>query len=97
MSAQDSLPSDLRLCRIKCRLVGCYTDEYPCCERCGEDLYEGFISYGKLEPLFRLYWRMYRAIRLYRERTCDCCGKKFRSRRTVDVCSDECHENWLPF
>lgn len=86
------------LSRTRCWLLGCYLGETGCCcERCGADLYENFIQYGKLDPLIRLYWRTYWLIRNLRPRTCDCCGKTFRSFRSASVCSDECYEQWLPF
>lgn len=86
------------LSRPRCWLLGCYLGEHGhCCERCGVDVYENFIQYGKLDPLIRLYWRAYRAIRHLGPRKCDCCGKTFRSFRPERVCSDECYEQWLPF
>ena len=89
------------LARAKCHLLGCYLDETPCCDRCGTDLYDiDFIQRGWLTPIIDLYWRVRRAIRRQFPRHCQVCGKKYwRGPKIVGeyVCSDECHDEWLPF
>lgn len=92
--------SDLRS-RPRCALFACRErEDTPCCSRCGDDLYDGFIHYGLLDPLFRAYWNVRRSVRRLFPRNCEVCGKRYwRGPKFVGdyVCSDECHDQWLPF
>lgn len=86
--------------RLTCRLKSC--DGSPYCERCGTDLYDpDYIQIGKLDPLFRLYWRvrkpLRRLLRTIGPKRCDHCGKKYVKGYDEYLCSEECHDNWLPF
>lgn len=86
-----------RFNRAICFMVGCVGGD-PVCHRCDTDLYDpDFIQYGKLQPLFRLYWRIRQAIRGLAPRHCDVCGKKYRRGYSTHTCSEACFENWLPF
>lgn len=97
---KENLASDgllQRLVRIKCRLVGC--DGSPYCEQCGTDLYDSmdYIQGGWLDPFVNLYWRTRRLLKKLGPKRCDQCGKKFVHGYDNDLCSEECHDNWLPF
>jgi hypothetical protein len=91
------LSTDQRLKRAVCTLLGCYLDQHPCCERCGTDLYDAFIERGWLDPIFRSYWSMYRALRKLGPRKCGHCGKKFLRGYNDETCSEACFNDWLPF
>lgn len=89
-----------RLVRVRCVLLGCLeADTYPGCHRCGCALYDPeCIVYGLLDPVFDFYWRARRYIRrLWPVKRCDQCGKKFVHGYDNELCSEECHDNWLPF
>lgn len=87
------------LSRPRCVLIGCLeADTYPGCVRCSAHIYEDFVQYGKLEPLFRFYWRVRHALRLLKPiKRCDQCGKKYVKGYDEYLCSEKCHDNWLPF
>lgn len=86
------------MCRLRCRLTGCYTGDFPCCERRGtysED--PGFVSRGV--PC-RVRWRLRRLWQqVWPVRRCQHCGKLlFYRRRWPDgFCSGTCFDKWLPF
>lgn len=91
-------PVPHKLRRATCALIGCNLGNDPECQRCGAYLYGGdFIECGKLDPLFRLYWRVRHLIRKIGPRRCEQCGKKFRRGYSEYICSPECFDNWLPF
>jgi len=85
--------------RIACHLLGCIeAEQYPGCYRCDHGIYDAeYVQYGKLEPLFRLYWWARGVIRKLGPKKCQQCGKKYRHGYDEYLCSEECHENWLPF
>lgn len=89
--------------RIVCRLVGCDPDKFPCCKRCGTDLYAPeFIQSGWLEPYFWLRHRLWywRRSCPWLPKHCAVCHKRyFRGPAIVShyVCSEECYEDWIPF
>jgi hypothetical protein len=86
------------LMRLRCHLLGCAVDDYACCGYCFAGLYDiDFIQTGKLEPLFRLYWRIRNVLRKLGPKRCDQCGKKYVRGYDEYLCSEECHDNWLPF
>jgi hypothetical protein len=84
--------------RLSCRWLGCCVGDFPCCERCGADLYDanpGFIENGwwpwLTTPLLRLRNRL-PATR------CQQCGRRLWLRRVSETfCSHQCHDAWLPF
>jgi len=82
--------------RPRCELFGCVcAEDYPACHRCGADLYEDFIQEGRLEFLFRAYWRAQKFVWRVTGKKCEVCQRRFWGRGRV--CSDECFEKWLPF
>ena len=83
--------------RLRCVLLGCAADSLPECHYCHAGLYEDFVQSGRLEPLLRTYWRVRRALRRLGRKTCDQCGRKFWRGYDNELCSEECHDNWLPF
>lgn len=83
--------------RLVCQLISCSAGDFPECHRCGAEIYGTFIDPGLLEPLFRIYWRIRGAIRKLGLRNCDECGKRFKRGYNEYLCSEECHEHWLPF
>ena len=83
--------------RPRCVLLGCQLDG-PCCHYCGTDLYDAaFIQSGWLEPVFRLGWRIRSIVRRFGPKHCRECGKKYVRGYDEYLCSEECHDNWLPF
>jgi hypothetical protein len=87
------------LVNLRCELLGCAQDEdVPACHYCSAHIYDGdYVQYGRLEPVFRLYWRVRRAIRKLGPKHCAQCGKKFVRGYDNELCSEACHDNWLPF
>lgn len=84
--------------RARCQLLGCEVSRHiPACGNCGAGLYDDFVQYGKLDPIFRFYWRTINALRKLGPRKCKQCGKKYRRGYNEYLCSEECHDNWLPF
>lgn len=84
--------------RLRCILLGCECEEhYPACHFCGADIYEDFIQFGKLEPLFQLGYRIRRMIRKLHRKRCEQCGRKFWHGYDDEFCSQECADEWLPF
>lgn len=84
--------------RPKCVLLGCATDDLPCCARCGADLYDyEFLQSGWLDPVFRLTSKVLRLIRKLGPKKCRQCGKKYRRGYDEYLCSSECFDNYLPF
>lgn len=61
---EQFLTNTLSRLRLRCHLLGCVQEMHgPCCHYCGEHLYEGFIQYGRLDPLFTLCRRIGRALK----------------------------------
>lgn len=90
------------LVNLRCELLGCVVDEdVPACRHCGAAIYDGdFVVQGRLEPLFDLYWRIRRFMRKLRKlgpKHCAQCGKKFVRGYDNELCSEACHDNWIPF
>lgn len=85
--------------RLRCRLLGCVeAEDYPGCHFCGVANYDpDYIDFGKLEWLFRLRWHARRLLRKLQRRKCQHCGRKFWIGYDNELCSEECHEDWLPF
>lgn len=84
--------------RLKCLFWGCATSEdVPECRRCGVYIYDDFIEHGKLEWLNRVRWRLVGFFRLFMRKTCDECGRKFWFGYATNLCSEACHDEWLPF
>lgn len=85
-----------KLRRLLCYLFGCYTDDVPACDRCGEELYGGeFIEHGLLDgPRWR-WWRWLR--RRICGLKCDVCNRRYWFGGNDWVCSDECMKKWIPF
>lgn len=89
--------------RIKCELLGCCQEQnFPCCFRCGEDLYADFIEHGRLDTLFRLYWRVRDFVESFGPRKCAECGRKitgsgFQDYGDIYFCNEQCSSNWIPF
>ena len=82
--------------RLLCRLLGCSCDpDFPCCNRCGTDLYDDYLERGWLDPLFRLWC----CLRSWTWPRCTQCGRSllFRRRVSDEFCSKQCHDKWLPF
>ena len=83
--------------RIRCNLLGCATDANACA-RCGTDLYDGdFVQIGRLDFVFRAYWRVRRVAWKFTGRRCAVCSKRFWRRGDDWTCSDKCFSDWLPF
>lgn len=82
--------------RVRCKLFGCFlADDAPCCERCGTDLYEGFLERGWLSPLLERV----ASLRSWSLPRCSTCGRLLLFRKVVseEFCSNECWRRWLPF
>lgn len=86
--------------RLRCSLFGCITGKFPCCDRCGADIYGNFIERGWLSPLFTAWWRLRRKFTrgpFFGRRKCIQCGKWYWLGYDDGLCSEECHDVWLPF
>lgn len=85
---------------IRCWILGCKEGEhYPVCERCGLSTYDmPPIEEGVLP---KLYWRVLNFLRsilsLFIRKKCCQCGKRFYKGRDDYMCSDKCHDEWIPF
>lgn len=86
--------------RPVCAVQGCRA-EHPsahCCDRCGADMYEGWIDWALGDP-FRDLWRRFLAF--FKRARCAECGKKLNRRQRDPYetlfCSEDCEERWLPF
>lgn len=90
-----------KLHRLRCVLTGCIqAEDYPACHRCDAPVYGdpddagAFIDFGKLDWFFHLR-RQVRS-KLARNK-CEQCGRKFYFGYNDHLCSEECHDEWLPF
>lgn len=84
--------------RLRCEVFGCAcARDYPACVRCGADLYGAFIETGRIEPLLRAYWWVRLLLRRLGPRRCDQCRKWFYRGYDGELCSEACHDQWLPF
>lgn len=84
--------------RLRCKLFGCVqAEDYFGCHFCQAAIYDDFIEVGKLDWFFRLQGRVTRWFRRFERKKCMQCGKKFWRGYDNELCSEECHEDWLPF
>lgn len=84
--------------RITCRLLGCViAEEYPGCHRCQSAIYDvDFVQIGRLDFVFRAYWRTRKFVQKFTGKRCAVCNKRFW-RGDDWTCSDKCFSDWLPF
>lgn len=86
--------------RLRCHLLGCIATHNPSCDRCRAYLYDDFLERGRLTPLLnawaRLCWKLTHGPFFGRKR-CAQCGKWFWLGYNDNLCSEECHDVWLPF
>lgn len=95
------LPDFLR--RPRCYLTGCRTSTFrgylsSRCDRCGSELYDGWIEATLWDPL-QSWWYDFTA-RLKPRRCAGCggwIGWRFRGQAWPDFCSPECEDGWIPF
>ena len=83
--------------RAFCFLLGCWTSEYPCCERCGTAVYdEDFRHPG---PGTILFWRLRQLHRSVRERMAHRCAvcSRWMPLSVESCCSPRCYDRWMPF
>lgn len=88
--------------RLRCHLLGCVCDSDPGCHRCGAGLYDAdFVQFGRLDFVFRAYYRALRFVRRFTGRRCDVCDRWYWPLRQGFpdewTCSRECADEWLPF
>jgi len=89
--------------RPRCVLLGCdCSEEYPGCARCQAAVYsDDFVERGKLHWLYLLrdwWWRLKHGIRRkVARKKCDQCGREFWRGYNEILCSEACHDEWLPF
>lgn len=83
--------------KLRCKAFGCGWDGHSSCERCGTDLYEGFIPREAcwFRHCYHALW-LWRRGKRWRKHECDHC-KAVMFFTEEYCCSDKCYDEWVPF